>query len=900
MSNYLNPHLFSVILQNRKQKKQMKKKYSTKEDFIKDAQLVHGNKYDYSKVEYVNIDTKICIICNNHGEFFQSPYNHLKGHRCPKCAKEYSAKKLRKWTKEKCFEVASQYNEMKDFRTQSQDAYNAALKHNWLKDYTWLAYKIDISKPKKKRQTYSQDDIIERLRSIFGEQYGYEKVVYKAMKVPVTLVCHAKDADGIEHGEFSMRPDNIFSGKQGCPKCYDARRSKLQRKPLDVFVDEARKLHNDLYEYHKVDYINTNTKVCIVCKIHGDFWQTPSNHLKGKGCPYCSGNAKKWNKKTCEKEARKYEYIFDFRVKGGGACNVAQRNGWLKDYTWLKKLPPKTSDYDKDTKYIYAYEFTKQKAVYVGLTNSMIKRDWQHRNNTDSAVYRFAEENRCDVPTPKQLEESIPIHESGKREATWVDYYKRHNWKILNRARTGERESALGASYPLKWNRKTIKEKAKECDYNLTLFMESYPGAYGAILARYKGLLNELFPDRKIRSHHTIEDALLVVKNGNYESRSQLNSDCSWAHRILYKNGLLDDVFGKPKEYTKDEALKEANNYKSIEQIRLKNHPLWNYFKKNNLFREAKPTDRMFRRVKTVEEAWELSLYYKTMTELSNHASKAYSILKENGLLERRYPNSIKYAIKEEFTFEDCKKVYAKCANVSEVEKRYRKIHRVAKEKGWHEELKSYCIGKPKLLPQSNFEDCKKIYAQCSSVSEVKKRYNNIYKVSNEKGWHDKLKSFCTRKPKLWSRSICEDIVKRYSLLIDFIKNEKNAYQAIRRNHWNDLLLPLKRVQHAPYNYTIDEIKEICSHYNNMSELSKSRKDIENYCRKRGIDLYKLNGWKNLVKRPISQILNGVEIATYASISEAARAINVPRNRMWEHIGKEEPYQGYIWKYKDV
>ena len=106
------------------------------------------------------------------------------------------------------------------------------------------------------------------------------------------------------------------------------------------------------------------------------------------------------------------------------------------------------------------------------------------------------------------------------------------------------------------------------------------------------------------------------------------------------------------------------------------------YAPKNNLFREAKPTDRMFRRVKTVEEAWELSLYYKTMTELSNHASKAYSILKENGLLERRYPNSINYAIKEEFTFEDCKKVYAKFANVSEVEKRYRKIHRVAKEKG--------------------------------------------------------------------------------------------------------------------------------------------------------------------------------------------------------------------------
>lgn len=617
----------------------------TTEEFIAKANAVHGDRYDYSKVEYVNASTKVCIICKKHGEFWQRPSHHTDGRGCSKCASDANAANMRLWTKEKCREVALKYSEMKAFRTECKDAYNAALKHKWLKEYTWLTYKIDVSKPRKQRKIYTQEEIIERLRTIFGERYSYEKVEYKAMKEPITLVCHEKDAEGVEHGEFSMRPDNIFSGNQGCPRCYDDRRSRLLRKPVQVFIEEAKKVHGDLYEYHKVEYVNTNSKVCIICKIHGDFWQTPSNHLKGKGCPYCSGNAKKWNKETCEQEARKYEYIFDFRTKSSGACHVAQRNGWLDDYVWLKKLPPKPNDYDKTTKYIYAYEFVEQNAVYVGLANSMIKRDWQHRNSLDSSVNRFAVHNHIEIPIPKKLEEGVPIHESGKRENYWENYYKEQGWIILNRAKTGERESSIGIYYPIKWNKKAIREKARECGYNLTMFAAQYPGAYEAIQLRYKGLLNELFPNRVIHAHHNIEDALLVVRNGHYENRSQLRYDCLWAYRVLFENNLLDDVFGKPKEYTREEALKEADNYRSIEQIRVKNHPLWNYLKKYNLFREAKPTDAMFRKVKTVEEAWELSQYYTNVAELSNHAKNAYYLLREAGLLKKRYPNSFSKAV---------------------------------------------------------------------------------------------------------------------------------------------------------------------------------------------------------------------------------------------------------------
>ena len=59
----------------------------TTEEFIKKAREVHGDKYDYSKVEYVDSKTKVCIICPEHGEFWQKPCNHLFDNGCPKCGR---------------------------------------------------------------------------------------------------------------------------------------------------------------------------------------------------------------------------------------------------------------------------------------------------------------------------------------------------------------------------------------------------------------------------------------------------------------------------------------------------------------------------------------------------------------------------------------------------------------------------------------------------------------------------------------------------------------------------------------------------------------------------------------------------------------------------------------------
>lgn len=69
-------------------------KKSTKEEFINRSIEIHDGRYDYSKVDYINSRTKVVIICKRHGEFLQTPHNHLQGQGCPRCKYEVGKVKL--------------------------------------------------------------------------------------------------------------------------------------------------------------------------------------------------------------------------------------------------------------------------------------------------------------------------------------------------------------------------------------------------------------------------------------------------------------------------------------------------------------------------------------------------------------------------------------------------------------------------------------------------------------------------------------------------------------------------------------------------------------------------------------------------------------------------------------
>lgn len=118
---------------------------------------------------------------------------------------------------------------------------------------------------------------IEKAKAKFGDKFDYSKVKYINYSTPITIICP-------EHGEFNMQPCKHLESKYGCPKCAIRKRTKN----LDKFIEDAQKVHGNKYDYSKVNYVNSNTKVTITCPIHGDFEQLPLNHLKGQGCPKCS------------------------------------------------------------------------------------------------------------------------------------------------------------------------------------------------------------------------------------------------------------------------------------------------------------------------------------------------------------------------------------------------------------------------------------------------------------------------------------------------------------------------------------------------------------------------------------------------------------------------------------
>lgn len=210
----------------------MLKKIKTKEEFIEKAKLVHGDKYDYSHVNYVNSHEKVCIICPKHGEFWQSPKDHLRKRGCPKCGRESTTQKKIKYNTESFISLVKE--------------------------------KFDCSK------------------------WSFEKTHYKTYNDKITMTCHEIGKDGKEHGDFEITPSHLING-QGCPKCRYIKSANKKRRSIDKIRGIGEKVHCGKYNYSLIqNYTTDREKYPIICPQHGIFYQNMNNHLCQKqGCPIC-------------------------------------------------------------------------------------------------------------------------------------------------------------------------------------------------------------------------------------------------------------------------------------------------------------------------------------------------------------------------------------------------------------------------------------------------------------------------------------------------------------------------------------------------------------------------------------------------------------------------------------
>jgi hypothetical protein len=248
----------------------------TTESFIKKAKEIHGDKYDYSLVEYKNNKTLVKIKCDTHGIFLQEPRNHLYGHSCPLCS-HVTPIKMRNTTTQFIEKAKEIHGDKYDYS---------------LVDYIKSNMKVDIlcsihghflqeanshlsgfGCPRCVGRLKTNEKFIEQSINVHGDKYDYSLIDYINSSSKIKIVCN-------KHGIFEQKPNSHLLGF-GCPMCAG------KNKNTDIFIEESVNIHGDKYDYSKVNYIGSRLKVQIICKEHGIFEQTPTNHLSGKGCPIC-------------------------------------------------------------------------------------------------------------------------------------------------------------------------------------------------------------------------------------------------------------------------------------------------------------------------------------------------------------------------------------------------------------------------------------------------------------------------------------------------------------------------------------------------------------------------------------------------------------------------------------
>jgi hypothetical protein len=159
--------------------------------FIKLAKKIHKNKYNYSKVKYVNSKTPVNILCGdkNHKPFYftPTPDNHIKKKSgCPKCGFRNSAFANKKTNKE----------------------------------------------------------IVKLIKKIHKKTILLDKFIYSGIKNKSIFICPT-------HGEFRVTPDSIINKKSGCAKCSLIRTGLDRRKDTKDFIKRSKKIHGNKYNYSK-------------------------------------------------------------------------------------------------------------------------------------------------------------------------------------------------------------------------------------------------------------------------------------------------------------------------------------------------------------------------------------------------------------------------------------------------------------------------------------------------------------------------------------------------------------------------------------------------------------------------------------------------------------------------
>ena len=281
--------------------------------FIENARKIHGDKYDYSKVEYVNSQTKVCIICKKCGyEFWQTPNAHLKGNGCKNC------QRLNHILSVDEFITSSKLQERKIELISNYVNASTICKFKCNNcGYEWDAIPFKIKsgrgcpscagKGSGINGMCTTEEFIKKARKVHGDKYDYSKVEYKGAYMPICIICHKKDKDGKEHGEFWQTPITHLNSN-GCQKCNETKLERIIRKFCDKYsikytYQAGKKDGFDWLGLQSLDFYLPDYNIAIECQGVQHF--KPVNHF---------GGIKNYEE-TVLKDKEKYKKCYENNIK---------------------------------------------------------------------------------------------------------------------------------------------------------------------------------------------------------------------------------------------------------------------------------------------------------------------------------------------------------------------------------------------------------------------------------------------------------------------------------------------------------------------------------------------------------------------------------------------------------
>lgn len=193
-----------------------------------------------------------------------------------------------------------------------------------------------------------------RANQVHGDKYDYSKSVYKTAKDKIVITCP-------DHGDFLQIPENHILREAGCPSC-----AGKKQKTTEEFISQAKSVHRETYDYSKVKYINNHTKVLIICPVHGEFLQAPTHHLHGVGCPTCGGTRLKTQQEfeidAVQVHGDRYDYTVANYINTATKISIMCREHGIFEQTPHKHLLgqgcPKCTD-QRESTHLYFLDYGK-------------------------------------------------------------------------------------------------------------------------------------------------------------------------------------------------------------------------------------------------------------------------------------------------------------------------------------------------------------------------------------------------------------------------------------------------------------------------------------------------------------------------------------------------------------